>query len=156
VVHESFLFYDRATANERLQAELRHANDSLQQLNHELAQLLAERTQRAEHDEVTLDVTREMLMAVPLPMLGYDAEGTIAVANYEAERVLAGGALLLGQSVVDLVEVPLVLLEASLELPQALEIEGGEYRVLLRRMGQQSHSQGTMMILVPMSSSHDS
>ena len=148
-VHEGFLAFDRATANERLQAELRHANDSLQQLNHELQQLVVARTERAEHDEVSLDVIREMLLAVPLPMLGYDAEGTIAVANYEAERVLAGGALLLGQSVTDLLDVPLTLAEASQTLPRLAEIEGSDYHVLLRRMGQQSRSQGTMLVLVP-------
>ena len=152
-VHEGFLGFDRATAHERLQAELRHANDSLQHLNHELQGLLTTRTQRAEHDEITLDVTREMLMAVPLPMLGYDAEGTIAVANYEAERLLAGGALLLGQSVTDLLEVPLTIEDAGMDLPQALEIEGHDYRLLLRRMGQQSRSQGTMLVLVPLAES---
>jgi len=88
-VQEAFKFKELADENRRLAIELGCANRRLQRL-------LEENARQLQLDEISLRVVQEILQEIPLPVLGFAAEGMIVCANQEAERLFGKGGPLLG------------------------------------------------------------
>ncbi|GLT22489.1 hypothetical protein GCM10007933_19490 [Zoogloea oryzae] len=95
--------------NRRLSAELSRANSELERINAQLKCVLADRERRLGMGEASLGLAQEALATIPLPLMGLDPTGMIALANGAAERLFPGRAPLIG---LDAIEVlPAGLLE---------------------------------------------
>lgn len=133
--------------NERLNLEVRTANQELAAANRRMGELLAQKQQQISHGEVSLHVARELLQHVPLPVLGLDDEGMIAFVNAAADHLFRHAGALLGN-------------EAALVLPDLFPSDGGplesghattvgdtRFMVTVCRMGEQSASRGSLVML---------
>lgn len=146
VIREAFMLRDMAGENLRLGSELQRSHTDLEKANRELKRLLEEKTRQDEHKRALLDISHDVLQTIPMPILGLDNEGLIAVANEEAEEVLANGIPLLGNLASD--ALPQELLD-WLGRPEASNIihatVGGRlFSVQRRRMT--GLSEGTLLV----------
>lgn len=131
--------------NLRLGNELQRANEELARINERLNLALADRERRLGLDEAVLSLTQEALAVMPLPVLGTDPGGMIALANQAAERLFAGHSPLLGLDAGD------VLPDACLPLIAAgagqAEIDCGtrRFRVVAHRLGEAASPRGCLL-----------
>jgi len=95
-IEEAFRRKALSDDNQRLAAELQHANRELERINERLTNVLADRERRLGMDEAALSLTQEALAVMPLPVLGVDPGGMIAFANRAAEKLFPEQAPLLG------------------------------------------------------------
>jgi EAL domain-containing protein (putative c-di-GMP-specific phosphodiesterase class I)/CheY-like chemotaxis protein len=82
--------------NRRLSTELSRANSELERINAQLKCVLADRERRLGMGEASLGLAQEALATIPLPLMGLDPGGMIALANGAAERLFPGRAPLIG------------------------------------------------------------
>ena len=82
--------------NHRLGAELADANSELERINTRLKQLLTERERQLGMEEAALRLAHSALAVLPVPLLGIDPGGMIALANGAAETLFARHAPLIG------------------------------------------------------------
>ena len=149
-IAQAFRLKEIADENERLNLEVRTANQELASANRRMEQLLQEKQRQISRDEISLNVARELLQHLPLAVIGMDDSGMIAFVNGAAGQLFQRGANLLGN-------------EASLVLPQLFPddaplvpgreqrhqayIDGLCYTVLLYPMGEHSSSRGSLIVL---------
>lgn len=134
------LRYKKVTdENHRLTSELAEANDRLRRL-------LGEQEQQLHRDETALGVVQEVLQAVPLPIVGLDDEGLIAVANRAAEELLGGNAPLIG-SYADEALPPALRPSLGETTTKWQDGSGRPWRVGFRRLGPDTVAQGTLVVL---------
>ena len=152
-IAEAFRLKEIADDNERLNLEVRSANQELASANRRMEQLLLEKQRQISRDEISLNVARELLQHLPLAVIGMDDSGMIAFVNGAADQLFQRSGALLGY-------------EASLVLPQLFagdagpagagagrqqrhqaEIDGQCYTVLLYPMGEHSSSRGSLIVL---------
>jgi PAS domain S-box-containing protein len=91
-INGAFEQFEMASEKEHLQRELVNTNARLQEL-------LGDQQRQLQRESTVLDVAHEALSAVPIPIVGFDASGFIAVSNPAADRVFGGGITLLGEPV---------------------------------------------------------
>jgi len=87
-IAEAFRRKEMADENIHLQRQLQLANLALEATNRELDKLLKEKEERIETDEVSLQITHEILEHVSTPILGIDDEKTIVFVNVAAQKLL--------------------------------------------------------------------
>ena len=144
-IADAFRLKESADENQRLNLEVRRANQELAATNRKMEQLLREKQQQISRDEVSLDIARELLQLLPLPVLGIDDDGMIAFINCAAAQLFWRSGALLGN-------------EAGLVLPQLFAapraakshqaaIEGSRYTVAVYPMGANSASRGSLVTL---------
>ena len=147
-IAEAFRHKELGDDNRRLTVELARANAELQAL-------LAEKQHRLALDEASLDIAREVLQCVPLPMLGIDDDGFIVFSNAEAERLLGGGQTLLGESAAHCLPTEFAArLGESAGRDFSWPGSDGERPVLCRQMGTQSRSRGRLLVILPEGTGH--
>jgi response regulator RpfG family c-di-GMP phosphodiesterase len=144
-VAEAFRRKEMADENSRLQRQLKMANLALEATNQALDKLLREQEERIENDEVSLQITQEILAQVSTPILGIDDEKTIVFINAAAQELLGRTTMLLGMK----------MGRNAPQLEQALDHSGTEisfhnerYKVLTHPMGKNSRSRGKLMTLI--------
>ncbi|GGZ06772.1 EAL domain-containing protein [Pseudoduganella plicata] len=151
-IAEAFRVKEIADENLRLNLEVRTANQELAAANRRMKQLLAEKQRQISRDEISLNVARELLRHLPLPVIGMDDAGMIAFINGAAETLFRHESALLGN-------------EAGIVLPQLFppddagsaagqssrthmaEIDGQRYAVVVYPMGEHSASRGSLITL---------
>ncbi len=143
-IAEAFRLKEIADENERLNLELRTANHDLASANRRMEELLRQKQQQISRDEVSLNIARELLQFLPLPVIGLDDEGMIAFINAAADALFRKSGALLGN-------------EAALVLPELFphglvpstshgtDIEGLRYDVVIHPMGASSQSRGSLI-----------
>jgi nitrogen fixation/metabolism regulation signal transduction histidine kinase len=106
---------------------------------------LREQEERIENDEVSLQITQEILAQVSTPILGIDDEKTIVFINAAAQELLGRSTTLLGMK----------MGRNAPQLEQALDHSSTEisfhnerYKVLTHPMGKSSRSRGKLMTLI--------
>lgn len=147
-VRGAFRHYELARENEYLSGELKAANAQLSSVNHELQQLLSDKSRQAQQDEILLEIAQESMHQVPLAVVGVDGDGMVALANARAEAMFGNGVPLLGSLVG---ETPLAgcLSRAVVGKTQEAEIEGRRFNVLCQPLGNASRARGRLLVLVP-------
>jgi len=95
-IAEAFERKEMADDNQRLNQAVHAANQRLMLANRQMEALLAQQQQQILSDEVSLDIVREVLHHVPLPVIGTDDDGLIVFANLAAQALLQGRTLLGG------------------------------------------------------------
>ncbi|SDH55003.1 MULTISPECIES: EAL domain-containing protein [unclassified Duganella] len=142
---DAFRLKEIADDNVRLNMEVRNANHELASANRRMEQLLHQMQRQIDRDEISLNIAREILQQLPLPVIGMDDGGMIAFVNGAAGRMFQRSGALLGN-------------EASAVLPQLFpdggalppdghhtDIGGTRYAVKAYPMGGSSASRGSLI-----------
>jgi len=154
-IADAFRVKEIADDNQRLHLEVRTANQELAAANRRMIQLLHEKQRQISRDEISLNVAREVLQHLPLPVIGLDDAGMIAFINAAAARLFQQHGSLLGN-------------EASSVLPELFgddgagaaghhvaRVGGQPYTVRSYPMGAASASRGSLITLSTMESDHE-
>ena len=135
-IAEAFRQKELGDDNRRLSTELARANTELQAL-------LVEKQHRLALDEASLDIAREILHCMPLPIVGIDDEGMMVFSNPEADA-------LLGESAAHRLPPEFIArLAEGLGGDFSWQTSAGLRIVLCRRMGSQSRSRGRLLVVMP-------
>ncbi|WP_343586375.1 response regulator [Herbaspirillum sp.] len=144
-VAEAFRRKEMEDENNRLQHELKLANSALAATNQELDRLLKEQEQRIENDEVSLQITHEILEHLNIPLMGADEERNIVFLNSAAQQLLGSDKALLGTNLMR--SIPLVA-QAWGQGNLHMEIRDDLYGVNIYPMGKTSRSRGKLITFV--------
>jgi EAL domain-containing protein (putative c-di-GMP-specific phosphodiesterase class I)/CheY-like chemotaxis protein len=143
---EAFRNKEMADENERLNLEVRSANQGLAQANRQLEEVLRQQQEQISRTGISLDIVREALQQVPLPMLGLDEDGVVAFANGAAQELFGGG-ILLGSPA----ESVLPALAGRDTGQRSIEsINGRDYEIFANSMGKGTRARGTLIIIRPL------
>jgi CheY-like chemotaxis protein len=149
-IAQAFKHKEMADENRRLSLEVRAANQGLAAANRQLEEVLRRQRQQIKHDEITLDIVREVLQHVPVPVIGLDDDQVIVFANTAAHCLFPEAGLPLGS---DVREIMPEVLQAIRDLEEGksacAEIVGRRFDVAYRRMGNGTHSSGILVTLTP-------
>ena len=149
-VAEAFRRKEMADENLRLQRQLQIANLALETTNQELDKLLREQEERIEHDEVSLQITHEILEHVSTPILGIDDDKNIVFVNAAAQELLGGSHPLLGMK---MGRTAPKLEQAMNQSSTEISFHNERYKVLTHPMGKNSRSRGKLMTLIKLDAS---
>ena len=142
-IAEAFRHKELGDDNRRLALELARSNEALQAL-------LIEKQKRLVLDEASLDIAREVLHCLPLPIVGIDDDGMMVLANPEADALLGDGDTLLGESAAHRLPPEFIArLAEGLGGDFLWQASDGVRCVLCRRMGSQSRSRGRLLMVMP-------
>ena len=145
-IGEAFALKEIADDNERLNLELRTANHQLAQANRKMEELLRQKQQQIALGESSLNVARELLQFLPLPIIGLDDEGMLAFVNAAADTLfMQRGAILGGEAAIVLPE--LFAAGALRSGTHASTIDGRACQVLVHPMGSGSTSRGSLVAI---------
>lgn len=98
-VREAFAHKELADDNKRLATEVIAASEALTHANERLELVLGSQQQQIDLEAARANAARDMIDILPTAVLGVDPDGTIVLANREAERLLQPHTPLLGEPV---------------------------------------------------------
>ncbi|MBB3118569.1 EAL domain-containing protein [Pseudoduganella violacea] len=147
-VAQAFRLKEIADDNERLNLELRSANQELAAANRRMEELLQQKQRQISRHEVSLNVAREVLQHLPLPVIGMDDGGLLAFVNSAAARLFGPGAALLGSEAAHALPELFPSGAAAPALPHdEIRIGAARYAVVVYPMGESSSSRGSLITL---------
>lgn len=147
-IEEAFQHKEMADENRRLNLQVRTANQSLATANRQLEELLQQQRQQIMRDEASLDIVREALQHVPLPVIGLDDDNMVAFANDAAQNLFEGAGPILGSDATQLIPELLHATQDTGEDERCIvKLNGALFQVVTRSMGQGSQSRGKLMTL---------
>jgi len=155
-IAEAFRRKEMADENQLLQRQVQGTNKELADVNAQLHVLLSRTQERLTRDEASLNVARELLQYIPLPVIGLDTADVVAFLNPSAEELLQRGPPLLGREAKEV--LPETLLEVhrsrqgaepAAEGDKFIELDGTRFKVVCRAMGETSQSHGSLLVLIP-------
>jgi response regulator RpfG family c-di-GMP phosphodiesterase len=147
-ISEAFHHKELADENLRLHREVQTANAQLAIANKKLEELLAEKRRQLERERASLDIVREALWHVPLPVIGLDDDDTVVFANTAALQLFSERGAVLGSHAADV--IPDVLDAARIARDKGgrmLDIDGQSFHVSASTMGHGSLSRGVLITL---------
>ena len=118
--------------NRRLSVELQRANRELERINTQLKQLLTERERQLGMEEAALRLAHSALAVLPVPLLGIDPGGMIALANGAAEALFARQAPLIGLDATEVLPPEAAPLLNAGSQSADLECAGHRFRIEAR------------------------
>ena len=146
-IHEAMLHKEMADENRRLDLEVRTANAGLAQANRQLEELLRQQQEQIARTGISLDIVREALQHVPLPVLGLDEEQVVAFANSAAQQLFRQDGMLLGSPAALFMPDLLDSIELAGEGSPCLErLHGADYEVVAHSMGKGTRARGRLII----------
>ncbi|MFN3984989.1 MAG: response regulator [Rhodocyclaceae bacterium] len=149
-IAEAFHHKELADENRRLAEALARSNAELGLANERLQQLLASKEQELVLDEAALNVAREVLHTIPVPILGIDEEGVIVFVNASAEQTLACNQPLLCSRYVDVLPDALAQVIATAGTATAQVVLARQrFQAICRDMNTTSQARGRLLILMP-------
>lgn len=147
-IEEAFQHKEMADENRRLNLQVRTANQSLAAANRQLEEVLQQQRQQIVRDEASLDIVREALQHVPLPVIGLDDDNMVAFANDAAHALFEDAGPILGSDATQLMPELLHRMHDTGEDQRCtVELNGARFHVVARSMGQGSQSRGKLMTL---------
>ncbi|HLO95877.1 MAG TPA: EAL domain-containing protein [Burkholderiaceae bacterium] len=153
-VQEAFRSKELAEENRRLDSAVTEANQELAQVNRRLQELLQSQHERISREEISLQVMRELLESVPLPVIGVDRSGMISYANEASERLFSERPPPVGRFVDEVLPERLHALWSEAGDSSAwVHIDGSEYRATCRPLWSTSEKRpterGRLLVLMP-------
>lgn len=149
-ISEALNYKDMADENRRLDLEVRTANHGLAQANRQLGESLRQQEEQIAQAGIALDIVREALQHVPLPVLGLDEEQAVAFANLAAQALFAQDGMLLGDSAeLFMPQLLRALDEAGPVRRIVAELHGERYEIASHGMGRGTRSRGQLVIFNP-------
>ncbi|WP_161974712.1 EAL domain-containing protein [Piscinibacter terrae] len=141
-IEQAFRQFEMVADTQRLQRRLR-------EINKQLESRLLQNEERLQREEAALDVTHEALGVVPVPILGVDANGMIAISNAAADMLLGGGVSLVGEHVGDVLpEHGDSRFDSLHHGTRQVRIAGTTYEVRCNDLGAASRGMGTVITLI--------
>jgi EAL domain-containing protein (putative c-di-GMP-specific phosphodiesterase class I)/CheY-like chemotaxis protein len=149
-IEEAFRQKELADENRRLDQEVRSANVELAELNERLQGALAQQREQMNLAEDRSRTALEVLYNVPMPLIGLDAEGLVAFANQDAERLLPGVLGWLGEYAADCLP-PDFQRVLAVDDGQAVEVmlDGVACRCSCRPIEDEGGRRGRLVAIVP-------
>jgi CheY-like chemotaxis protein len=146
---------EMADENRRLDLEVRTANHGLAQANRQLEEVLRQQQEQIARAGISLDIVREALHHVPLPILGLDEEQVVAFANLAAQDLFGQDGMQLGDSVRLFMPDLLLALERAGEGRGCTErLHGINFEIAAHGMGKGTRSRGRLIIFKPAPAVH--
>lgn len=122
------------------------ANEEQTRVNARLSSLLAEKEKQVATDMAILEATHAVFSSLPVPVLGMDNEGMIAIANEAAEELLGPG--LLGSEACDSLPEDLLPALQPGTLARPFSLGGRRFSVQSRKVGPPGKAQGVVLTLI--------
>ncbi len=145
-ISEAFLQKEMFDENRRLELKIRTANQELATANRQLADILEQKERQLHRDEISLDIAREALEHLPIPMLGLDEDGMIAFANTATQQMLFKDSAFLGSHIDEILPAFIDMLASHSEgVNFSLHVPGFGYLANWRSMGTLSQSRGKLI-----------
>ncbi|MDB5959183.1 MAG: histidine kinase, partial [Massilia sp.] len=139
---------EMADENQRLNLEVRSANQELAKANRQLEELLQQKQQQIKRGEVSLDVVREALLHVPQPVIGLDDDGLVAFVNIAAQNLFSEAGPLLGTEAAQFMPQVLDAIRGASEAEKCeVQLHGMRFDVVSRSMGHGTESRGKLITL---------
>jgi EAL domain-containing protein (putative c-di-GMP-specific phosphodiesterase class I)/FixJ family two-component response regulator len=142
-IDQAFRQFEMVAEGHRLQQRLRDSNKLLESR-------LLQNKERLHREEAALDVTHEALSVVPVPILGVDGSGMIAISNAAADALLGGGSSVVGEHINDV--LPSQGASDGFAGPrketQVVRIGDAMYEVRFNDLGPTSRGAGTVITLI--------
>jgi diguanylate cyclase (GGDEF)-like protein/PAS domain S-box-containing protein len=149
-IQEAMLHKEMADENRRLDLEVRTANHGLAQANRQLEAVLRQQQEQIDRTGISLDIVREALQHVPLPILGLDDEQVVAFANLAAQQLFGQDGMQLGSSAELFMEDLLLRLEQGGEGRGCVaRLHGSRFDIAAHAMGNGTRSRGRLIIFNP-------
>lgn len=141
---------EQAFRQHEMVAEGRLLQQRLRDSNRQLETRLQRNEERLQREEAALDVTHEALGVVPVPILGIDLNGMIAISNAAADALFGEGLSLVGEHVADVLPPALAepLAEGRGDVPPQIDIAGARYDVRRNDLGATSRATGVVITLL--------
>ena len=98
---DAFEYKEMSDENRTLGLRIQTANQELASANRQLTEILHKKNKQIDRDEISLDIARETLQNIPIPMMGIDDDGMIAFINSASENLFYGQGTLLGGNIDD-------------------------------------------------------
>lgn len=147
-IEEAFQHKEMADENRRLNLQVRTANQNLATANRQLEEVLQQQRQQIIRDEASLDIVREALQHVPLPVIGLDDDNMVAFANDAAHSLFKDVGPILGSDATQLIPELLHATHATGKDGRCtVKLNEVLFQVAVRSMGQGSQSRGKLMTL---------
>lgn len=156
-IAEAFRVKEIADDNLRLHQQVQTANLELAAANRRMEAMLLENQRQISRDEISLNVARELLQHLPLPVIGMDDGGMIAFINSAAHYLFRDGGTLLGeQACTVLPDLFVANADANLgagggahpaSTHHTAKIDDHPYAVVMYPMGASSASRGSLITL---------
>ncbi|HUG21664.1 EAL domain-containing protein [Piscinibacter sp.] len=142
-IEQAFRQHEMVAESQLLQQRLRESNKQLESR-------LQHNEERLQREEAALDVTHEALGVVPVPILGIDASGMIALSNAAADALLGGGVSVVGAHVADVLPPELAdrLENGTRHGLRLVRIGDAMYDVRCNDLGAASRGMGTVITLL--------
>lgn len=151
-ISEAFRHKEMTDENRRLNMAVHAANHRLAQSNRQLGDALQTQSQQITRDEITLNIVREALLHVPLPMIGIDEDAMVAFANIAAHQLFAGVGSILGTDAASSMPEILEAIQGTAEGEKSpIRIATKDFGVAYRSMGNGTLSRGMLITLTPAS-----
>lgn len=156
-IEEAFQRFEATRREEQLARQLAAQNEDMSVVNRALEARMEEKVHKLDHSRAVLRVAQEILEHLPMAVVGIGDDGIIALANKMAHELLGDGGRrpLIGEAAADSLPPGLV----SQVLPDArqaaaargvFDLPGGRrVRTCCYRMGKDSPSQGSVLVLDP-------
>ncbi|HRA62427.1 MAG TPA: EAL domain-containing protein, partial [Burkholderiaceae bacterium] len=149
-IEQAFQHKELADENETLSIKILTANQELATSNRQLQEVLEHKQRALVRGEQNLDVLREALMHVDLPVLAVDDDGVVAFANARADALSSQAQPLLGNRLADcLPSLEALLGSDALQHGQLMMPDGQAYQARWHAMGSASNSRGKVITLIP-------
>jgi diguanylate cyclase (GGDEF)-like protein/PAS domain S-box-containing protein len=149
-IKEAFHHKEMADENRRLDLEVRTANHGLAQANRQLGDVLRQQQEQIDRTGISLDIVREALQHVPLPILGLDEDEVVAFANLAAQDLFKDRGLLLGSDAEQCMPGMLgALQQAQQGAACTVSLHGASFELIAHSMGKGTRSRGKLIVFKP-------
>jgi len=146
-VQGAFKYKELSDENRMLGLRIQTANHELATANRQLTETLQAKNKQIYRDEISLDIARETLQSIPIPMMGVDEDGMIAFINSASEKLFEGrGALLAGDIDAFLPGFSAVVADTNEGQQFCLGKAEFNCHISWRKMGRNSHSRGKLIM----------
>jgi CheY-like chemotaxis protein len=146
-IAEAFRRKELADDNRRLDIQVKQANRDLAEVNNKLQSALDSQREQITRDEARIDMAREVLECIPIPVLGIDVEGVVAFVNAQAERIIAPASVLIGELADEV--LPAQLRNRSGGAPVNMVLDDKAYQALYRDITSDEGVRGQLLVLLP-------
>ncbi len=147
-IREAFRHQEMAQENIKLNDQFREASWKLSQANKLLEDLLTEKSARISRNEIMIGAAYEAFFRLPVPLLGVDDSGLLALSNAQAQSLWPSA--LPGADVKDVVPSEIsALFRSGAAATKSLTVKGCRYFVHCERMDPHAGGAGWLLTLMP-------
>lgn len=147
-IQQAFDYKNVLEENQQLDIKIQSANQQLVAANRQLDEALQDTQQKIERNETSLEIARQALQHIPIPMIGLDDEGLIVFTNAASEQLLQNDCPLLCSTLPEALPALHAIISTLTEGARSqILMNGTNYHIQWKCLGMGSRSQGKMITL---------